>query len=227
MSNSDWVLVGTTLFLGTVALFVPYLAEVLKRKFFAPKLIISYKHQPPFYKKTYFSVRGQDKKFPVYFFNFQVENIGQSQARYCEAIIEEFWIYDVSGKPQKYPNFSAPHLRYDEQGTRFLQINPTRRLNWNIGHIASREFQEKFDLHSDTSIPGQADDRNRFMLEQMEILNSQPNSFGAGKYAIKVGVYSENSPPVSSFFQIIWSGKWQDTEVEMFREIVISEIKSP
>ena len=40
MQGSDWVLIGTAIFLGAVALFVPYLAELIKRKWFAPDLKI-------------------------------------------------------------------------------------------------------------------------------------------------------------------------------------------
>ena len=37
-ATGDWVLIGTTLFLAVVALFVPYLAEILKRSYFSPSL---------------------------------------------------------------------------------------------------------------------------------------------------------------------------------------------
>ena len=47
LATNDWVLIGTALFLGFVALFVPYLAEKLKRSYFAPKLILEFDLSPP------------------------------------------------------------------------------------------------------------------------------------------------------------------------------------
>ena len=53
LSLSDWVLVGTSLFLGAVALFVPYFAELIKRRFFAPNLKLSFEQKPPACLKTF------------------------------------------------------------------------------------------------------------------------------------------------------------------------------
>ncbi len=47
MNVSDWVLIGTSVFLGATALLVPWLAELVKRRAFAPKLEIWLKMELP------------------------------------------------------------------------------------------------------------------------------------------------------------------------------------
>ena len=54
MQVNDWVLIGTAIFLGAVALFVPYFAELIKRKWFAPDLKIEFELKPPDCHKTKF-----------------------------------------------------------------------------------------------------------------------------------------------------------------------------
>jgi len=221
MMISDWVLVITSLFLGATALFVPVLAEFLKRKVFAPKLEIQFELSTPFCVRTFWrSSDDPNLNEPVYFFRFQVVNNGQSQARLCEAVLEELWIYDVSGNPTKFPRFSPINLRI-EGGTPFLNINPHRRVYCPIGHISSPSYQEKAERGAAIDIPGRHGDELRFFLELTQFPFSQPNCLVPGKYAIKISLYSENATRCEIYFQINWSGKWQDTEPEMFRELVI------
>jgi len=96
MNVGDWVLISTALFLGAVALFVPYLAEIIKRKCFAPHLQIEFELNPPDCHKTRF---GNNE--PVYYFRFRVINTGKSQAKRCEAVIEELYKADAAGTFQK------------------------------------------------------------------------------------------------------------------------------
>ena len=99
MQVSDWVLIFTTLFLGAIALFVPYLAELLKRKLFAPNLKFDFELKPPDCHKTKFN-----NNEPVYYFRFRVTNLGKSQAKKCEAVIESLHKENSAGnyQPIKY-----------------------------------------------------------------------------------------------------------------------------
>lgn len=225
LDKSDWVLICTAIFLGIVALFVPYLAELVKRKAFSPKILIKHINTPPFSQHTFWSNRRKPvHKDPVYFFRFQVINEGKSQARRCEAILENLWLFDASGKPHSLGSFSPIHLRYDEIGTRFVDINPERKVFWNIGHISSSPYQEQSESDLFIDVPGDHDDGLRFLFDLLEYPHSQPNCLVPGKYGLKIKLYSENAGSKVIYFQIDWSGNWQSSEKDMFRELVITKV---
>jgi len=145
MNTSDWVLVCTSLFLGACALFVPYLAELLKRKLFAPKIKISFQLLPPFCHKTLLcshpSVRPCVEE-PVYYFRFMVTNNGKSRANNCEIYLEKLWMYDASQTPRLYPSFSPLNMAWSgNHSQKFLDINHGKIVYCDIGHIASEKYQ--------------------------------------------------------------------------------------
>lgn len=55
---SNWILIGTTLFLGAIALIVPYLSELVKRRLFAPKLKVHFRESSPGCHKARFKGRN-------------------------------------------------------------------------------------------------------------------------------------------------------------------------
>jgi hypothetical protein len=225
MTISDWVLVGTSIFLGAIALFVPYLAEVLKRKLFEPNLKLTFSQFPPACHLTYWrSPVNPSLKEPVYFFRADLVNEGKSQARFCEAVLEELWIYDAAGNPKRVERFSPVKLRYDEQGTKFVDLNPKRPIFWNIGHISSPTHQTNDEKPRFIDIPGSYSDELRFFLELFEFPYGQPNCLVPGTYGLKIAIYSENSRAQHLLLKLSWSGKWQETEQDMFRELVIKEV---
>jgi hypothetical protein len=225
LTSSDWVLIGTTLFLGAVALFVPYLAEQVKRSLFAPDLKVSFEQSPPACHLTSWRSRVDPSlSEPVYFFRLEVENRGKTQARLVEALIEELWVYDASGAPRKISNFSAINLRFDEAGSRYISINPHRRVYWNIGHVSSPSYQRREEVRNRITLPGQPMDALCFAIELLEVPFGQPNSLAAGLYALKLSLYAENSPSKEIVLRLAWSGKWQESETDMFREVVLTRL---
>ena len=225
LSPSDWVLIGTSLFLGTVALFVPYFAELLKRHFFAPSLVLSFEEEPPTCIRTFWG-SPSDPSFhePVFFLRFQICNEGKSQAKLIETILEELWIYDASGKPYKLKSFSPVNLRYDSVGSQNINLNPKRRISWPIGHISSPKYQDTQEKQIRIDVPGRDKNMLAFILELLEFPLGQPNALAPGRYGLKVSVYSENAQTQSISLILDWSGKWQDTESDMFREIVLTRV---
>lgn len=226
MDYSDWVLVVTSLFLGATALFVPWLAELVKRKAFAPKLKVRFDLAPPYCIKTYWhSPTKPELEEPVYYFRFEVTNDGQSQARHCEAVLEELWIYDPPERPHRVPSFSPVNLRCD--GRDSLDINPHRRgIYWAMGHISSSSYQQREERSIFIDVPDRQGDHLRFLFDLVHYPYSQPSCLAPGGYAIKVAVYSENAPSQEVCFKIVWSGQWRDTEQDMFREMVVQRIDS-
>ncbi len=231
MQISDWVLIGCTLLLGICALFVPYLAEIVKRKLFSPNIEIGFQLLPPFCHKTWLGSRLSIQprmKEPVYYFRFLVINEGKSRANNCEICLENLWNYDASQTPRLHPNFSPVNMAWSGNHTKsFVNINPERRMYVDIGHISSTEYQKKYEKEKFIDVREDSGDGLRFMLELPRYFYSQPNCLAAGRYILQIGFYSENAKNQKVYFDISWTGKWQDKEDEMFKEIVIKRTSKP
>lgn len=52
MNCSDWVIVITTIFLGAAAIIGSAISDEIQHRWFPPKLITSFKLQPPYCRKT-------------------------------------------------------------------------------------------------------------------------------------------------------------------------------
>jgi hypothetical protein len=225
MNIADWVLIGTTLFLGIIALITPVVSEALKRRFFAPELRVTFDRTPPYCHRTYWSSNSiPGLKEPVYFFRFKLENAGKSQLRKVEAVLEEFWIHDAAGLPEKFLGFTDINLRWSGTDDRFVNVNPGRQVYCDIGHISSIKYQKAFEEKIFIDVPGHHEDSLRFLFDEIQYPFSQPNCLLPGKYSIKISLYSENASPRSFYFEIVWTGNWQDTDKEMFRELSIRQV---
>jgi hypothetical protein len=235
MLSADWVIAISTIALAICTLALAVVAafqDRIRAWLLMPKLKVYYTHTPPFAHRTWWrSPQDAELKEPVYYFSFQVVNEGLSQARRCEAVLEDLWICDAAGNPEKHPNFSPVNLTWvaPSPTPQFLDINPNRKVYCNIGHISSPSYQEREekDPRRRIDIPGYDDSGLRFFLEQTKWYYSQPNCLAPGKYAIRVSLYAENAPYQEHFFEIVWSGKWQNSDPEMFREIVIRSVEHP
>ena len=220
---SDWVLISTSLFLGACCIFVPYVSELLKRKWFAPEIEIDFQLVPPFCHKTR---RGSGE--PVYYFRFIVENEGKTRANNCEMYLEKLWTCDASQTPVAHPNFFPVNMGWSgNRAGKYLDINPYRRVYCDIGHISSKKYQFEYEKKSFVDLRESNGDELRFMFELPEYFFSQPNCLLPGRYIIQVGFYSENAGTQKAFFEISWSGKWHEEQSEMFKEIVIKRVSEP
>jgi hypothetical protein len=222
MDISNWVLIGTTLFLGIIAIW----GDQIKRLIFSPKIAVSFEETPPYCHKTSYrstSIGLGEVNEPVFFFRFRVDNIGASKLKNCEVKLDQLWIYNSAGKPQKFSGWNEVSLVWASGRRSIIDLDPHRKGYCNIGHIASKRYQE---LHEQNFIdlPGSHEKQLRFFFELAEIPYSQPNCLLFGKYAIKLMIYAENAPPRELWFEISWSAKWQDNETEMFRELVVNPI---
>jgi len=229
---SDWVLLITTLFLGIIALAVPYVSELVKRKFFAPKLLLEFDQTPPDCHITWLKTRNLlegkllDKE-PVYYFRFRVKNTGKSQAKRCEPVVEKLSVADASGNFVPYRRYTPISLIWGSSyPTEFVDINPSRRFYCDLCHIPIKKRQE-INVSAGAYVnPADVEDFDLgVILNVKAAFYSQPNRLPPGKYKIDVAIYSENAKTVHGSFVLSWSGNWRETEENMFREIVIEFIK--
>jgi len=215
---SDWVLVATALFLGTCAFLAPYVAEIIKRKWFSPELSIEFELAPPFCHLTCWKLPNQETRPPVYYFTFSVKNTGRSLADDCEARLEELRIADSSGTFIKEKAFRPVNL-FGEKNNR---LSPDRSMFFNLGHISFPEHQREHEKSSSVRID-KNDERLRFTLDANSYF-FQYDSLLPGNYRLKIAIYCGNSPSIEQVFELSWSGVWKATEEEMFREIVIRRL---
>ena len=224
--ESDWPLVGVTMLVAITALLVPLVAEWLKRKVYAPRLEVGYQHASPCAVRTEWgSPLDPTLREPVHYFRVRVSNTGKSRAEYCEAVLEELYVYDASGSPQKLEGLLPQNLRWAGTGESFAHINPRRSLYVDIGHISSRAHQAREERKLFIDVPGRGGDSLRMLLDQVTFPLAQPNCLAPGRYRLKIVVYSEDAPSVSIRLDVSWTGNWQDAQAEMLRELVIKPVK--
>jgi hypothetical protein len=226
MDSSDWVLIGTSIFLGVVALFVPYLAELIKRKLFSPKLKIIFEEHPPGCHKTKITSRNKKgeiiREEPCFYFRFQVENEGKSQAKQCEAVVENLSIADAAGNFGLEKSYTPVNLLWGGSYGEFVEINPGRRFFCDLIHVPSKEHQEIVKQYGHYVDPPETDQFEVGMVLNVKMaFYSQPNRLPAGKYRVDVAIYSENAEKVKQALIVTWSGIWKDSEAGMFKELVI------
>jgi len=224
LSISDLVLVGTALFLGVIALAVPYLSELIKRKLFAPKLVFYFEEVPPWCHQT--RIKGATAVMPidepVFYFRFQVANEGRSQARKCEAVLENLSIADATGNFGEARNYSPVNLIWGSSYGEFVDINPGRRFFCNLLHIPSQRYQDLAKQGNSYVEPAESEDFGvGAILNVKAAFYAQPNRLPEGKYKIDVAIYSENADVIRKGFHVSWTGKWKSTEERMFKELVI------
>ena len=219
LNTGDYILICTTLFLGAVALFVPYLAELIKRNLFKPILEVDIHLRAPDCHKTYWSNTSKDLK-PVYYFRFEVKNVGKTTCRNVENSLENIWRLNAASIPIKIDNFTPVNLKWSLHYRQSGQnINPDRKIYCNIGHLPVIDFQKV--QKPLINLVGYDGEDLRFVLELETILNVQLNCLPPGSYIIQVNTYAENHKTLITYFKIDWSGIWKDEDDLMFQELVI------
>ncbi len=215
---SDWVLMGTTLFLGAIALLAPYVIERWKFRFFSPKLAFEFCHKPPFCHIT--EMKGGGVRFPVHYFRFRVVNNGRVQAEQCETVLERIWKENSAGELKEFIGFSPVSLKWSgPQTIRHFTIQPGRKIFCDIGRIHHPDY-ETSSVYKDIRIEEQQ--QKKFFFEFLERFYAQWDCLVPGKYQIEIAVYSKNAKRISRKFKITWSGIWKDQEADMLNELVIS-----
>lgn len=217
LSAENWVMIGTALFLGLAALLAPWVAEWLKRWWYAPALEIDFDLAAPY---CHLTRRGNQS--PVYYFRFKVTNRGKSQARLCEATLEAIQTADASGAYRREENFSPMPLTWAGIGAKYISINPERSYFCDIGHVSEPAFQQQHEPSHYVGITPAQQSTLKFKFETPYDFFAQWDCLVPGKHRVTVAVYSENARPVRRTFNIAWSGQWEATEQVMYRELVIS-----
>ncbi|MEW6675892.1 MAG: hypothetical protein AB1348_07840 [Nitrospirota bacterium] len=152
----------------------------------------------------------------AYYFRLGVINIGKSQAKLCEAFIDELQEFR-DGKWNDVDYFQQVNLKWDSGKLEnpYIDTNPSpiRRLVI-IGHIYKHR-------------PGlDVDDANKFHLDYSYLIGGyQPRFLSPNRrYRFNITIAAENAASKSQRFELYWSGVWKDDPEEMFKEINIKTL---
>lgn len=226
MTTSDIVLIGSTLFLGIVALLTPTFADVVKHWWARPELSCDFHLSSPACHKTdlaYPVNPSQIVKDPDYIYRLEVENSGRSQARRCEVVLEGLDAIDAAGNYQPYLWSTPVSLPWGSGYSDFVDINPKRKFYCDLLSVPGERYQKlKADLDGWVNPPRTAPFPLGVILNVKSSFFSQPNRLPPGKYRLHLAVYSENAAKVEKSLNLAWSGKWKDEEKDFFRECVVS-----
>ena len=227
MTFADWAQFGATLTLGIIALavaiFGPYMADLVRRRYLAPRLLVQFRAQYGFRhltKKRYSPFpKGHPsydsfEEYPTYYFRFSVYNCGRSLARSCEVVLQEVLVAAETGDYQPMEVFWPTNLTW-EDGGRQIDINPKRPpLFTNIGHICHPEAQKKFEPSQSVRV-SPSETRLRFILDLHVRHFAKIDSLAQGKYVLKVAIVGENFDQIRKQFSLSWSGNWTEDEGQM------------
>lgn len=222
---SDWVLVGSTIVLGAIAILGPTFADRFRSWLLSPDLRVSALTAPPDCHKTSMVWRhsaSQAAKHPIYYYRLRVKNEGKTQARRCEVLLEGLEIADAAGRFVPFSNFTPVRLRWDSKATDFTDINPERWFFCNVFTVPFETVQSEASAAGFyVDLQGATPPTVGVVLEVESVYFVQPNRLPPGKYRLGVAVHSENAPTSRSFVEISWSGHWRDEQTDMFRECVM------
>jgi len=212
-----WVQISSTIILAGTAFLAPYLIEKWKFRYRSPKLKIKFELAPPGCHLTQWNRDGT--KFPVYYFRFLVENYGKTQADACEAILEKIFSENSAGEMIEYKNFTPVNLKWSGVRNPIEKtIQPDRKVFCDLGRIHHPSYNYK-SMYKNFPKKDQAS--NKFVFELPEVYYSQWDCLIPGRYKIIVSIYSKNAEKVTRQFAVLWTGKWQDYESNMFNQLVI------
>jgi hypothetical protein len=237
MQTSDWILVGTTLFLGAVAIFGPTVTDWIKERLYAPKLVVKFDQDSDVSVRIATYIRGQafieesgqgrieKLNEKTYYIRFLVCNLGKSKLKGCEVVLEAMWVLDAGDRKVPLKSFSDVNLHWAGREDQFVDLNPGRCVYCDLGHVSTEKMQQlERQKPGYIDVPGKEDEPGlRFLLDQLAYPYGQPNCFARGKYLVQVAFISENTPKQTHCFRIAWSGKWREKDEEMFIELTMTK----
>ncbi len=142
----------------------------------------------------------------TYYYHLGIKNTGKSTAQKCHGYIDEIYEYK-NGRYERIKNFIAMPLFWAKEEKIETFIGSEQEKFLDLGTInfqviyarGKRPFTLWFRAHSDT------------------------DKLYAGKYRIKINIYSENTRALSRDLEITWSGESKEKYNDMLNELIIKQ----
>ena len=206
ISSSDWVYLICTLGLAITALTAPYLNELWKRKSLAPKLKIMFQKKYPYI--------GEPADDDLYDICFGVKNEGNSKAKNCEAIIEEFYFKNKKGDLIENNRDFPAELLYKAGPKNYLgpvDILPKAKKFFHMFYITTSTQLEHIDellffMKMERIVPSSKGDEISVPLNYLKI---------------KIVIYSENAKKCEQYVEIKSPGIKREKKEQNLQEIQV------
>jgi len=220
MTLTDWVYIFCTLCLAIVALVAPYISELIKRKKFAPKLKVTFQKEYPYIGEPVIGkpvVGGKLVRDNLYDFCFGVKNEGNSKAKTCEVIIEEFYFKNKKGDLIENNRDFPAQLRYTVGSKSYLgpvDILPKANKFFHIFYIGTSTQAIKL---------GQQEELLFFMNMERIVPSSKGDEISVplNYLKIKIVIYSENAKKCEQYIEIKSLGIRRKDKEQILQEIKI------
>lgn len=200
--------------LAVIALFGPYINELLKRKKFAPELKITFQKESPYVGG---SVAGTVRITNYYDICFGVKNEGNSEAKNCEVIIEEFYFKNKKGDLIENNRDFPAQLRYTIGPKNYLgpvDILPKANKFFHIFYIGTSTQAIKL---------GQQEELLFFMNMERIVPSSKGDEISVllNYLKIKIVIYSENAKKCEQYIEIESPGIKREKKEDSLQELQI------
>jgi hypothetical protein len=209
ISSSDWVYIICTLGLAITALTAPYLNELWKRNSLAPKLKIMFQKRYPYI--------GEPARDYLYDICFGVKNEGNSEAKNCEVIIEEFYFKNKKGDLIENNRDFPAQLRYTVGPKNYLgpvDILPKANKFFHIFYIGTSTQAIKL---------GQQEELLFFMNMERIVPSSKGDEISVplNYLKIKIVIYSENAKKCEQYVEIKSPGIKRERKEQILQEMQV------
>jgi len=217
MDLTNWVYIFCTLCLAIVALVAPYISELIKRKMFAPKLKIMFQKEYPYIGEPItgkpITVR-QPVGDNLYDICFGVKNEGNSQAKNCEVIIEEFYFKNRKGDLIENDRDFPAELLWRYGSKDYLgpaDILPKANKFFHIFYIATSTERGHLDellfyMNMERIVPSAKGDKISVPLNYLKI---------------KIVIYSENTKKCEQYVEIKSPGIKREKKEQNLQEMQV------
>lgn len=227
MKAGDWVVAGSTVALGAIAIFGPAWADQFKAWWFRPQLSLTLNPGEPDCHRTKMEVRlaaGTVEIHPCHVFRVRVTNTGKSMARKCEVLIEALAVADSSGAYVPFLKYTPVRLKWGSGNDDvFLDINPQRPFFCDFFKIPAAQLQSHLAFFGGYStFPEKKVEGVGIALDVAAHFHSQPNWLGHGRYRITLAMFAENAASIRKTLYVRWSGQWADESDAIFKECVVT-----
>jgi len=178
--------------------------------------------------------RGQSEsgKYDCYYLLLRVENTGKARAEQVEVFLSKIAKEDTGGNWVPVNSFLPQRLLWSfSQGAHLPSLSPGMHSHCNLGHIlppwgrshVQGENPNALDFWGKPVVP---DDKTVLCLDVQFRSNNLSHFLIPGKYRLDLLLGSSQTKAVPFQITLDLSGKWFESEKDMFQEGVTLQVKS-
>jgi len=213
--TATWVTAGATILLACVAVFVAVWGDWAQSKIWKPKLIVRIIMGQPDCLKTNF-YRGNQVIGDVYFLRLWIENKGNVKAGNAEVYAKELRRKRPDGGWEIFPAFPGMNLRWADSHETYFPVSPGMGKHCDLGHISNPSIRR--EVGDERPSLELSSDQTSLSFDLRFPPPSRAHIIGPDLYRLDILVAAENHRPIPKTIELDLTGKWYNTEDEMFKD---------